>query len=129
MAEREQHKCIFNGQQSLRKKIVHFALKSRNVTVCNLKSNYEEELQQVEKISWREYWNNMEQDGTWVDYMFVQMTAWFMKLDFMILTTSSLTESPFIYIDGNVDNIQIGTNSPPILLGNYTNVHYQSLLP
>ena len=119
--------AIVNGQQCLRRRIVHFALKSRNKNISDLKTNYDKELQQVEKTTWTDYWKTMEQDGTWVDHMFVQVTAWFMKMDILILTTSSLKESPFIYISGN--EISGRTNGPTILLGNYTNVHYQSLLP
>ena len=98
--------AIFSGQQCLRKKIVHFALKSRNKNISDLKTNYDKELQQVEKTTWTDYWKAMEQDGTWVDHMFVQVTAWFMELDFSILTTSSLQESPFI--QPSSEEIKIG---------------------
>ena len=71
----------------------------------------------------------MAQDGTWVDHIFIQMIAWYMELDILILTTSSKPDNPFIFISGNINNIPTFNNRPPLLLGNYTNVHYQSLLP
>jgi hypothetical protein len=71
----------------------------------------------------------MAEDGTWVDHMFVQMIAWYIKLDIFILTTSSLPGNPFISISGNINKTPGVSNRPPLLLGNYTNVHYQSLLP
>ena len=120
--------AIFNGQQLLRLKVTNFALKSRHATIADLKRTYEEEIQQVEGKSWTQYWNEMAQDGTWVDHIFVQVTAWYMELDILILTTSSLPEHPFISISGNNNNIPV-PNGPPLLVGNYTNVHYQSLLP
>ena len=121
--------AVFNGQQLLRLKVTNFALKSRHATIADLKRTYEEEIQPVEEKSWTQYWNEMAQDGTWVDHMFVQMIAWYMELDILILTTSSLPENPFIYISGNINKNSKGDKGPPLLLGNYTNVHYQSLLP
>ena len=73
--------AIFNGQEWLRRKVTNFALKARHKAISDLKTKYEKELQQVERRSWMEYWSHMAQDGTWVDHIFVQMTAWFMGLD------------------------------------------------
>ena len=53
-----------------------------------------------------------------LDHMFIQVTAWYTKLDIMILTTSSLPESPFIFICGNIDNTQGTMRGLPMLLGN-----------
>jgi hypothetical protein len=52
-----------------------------------------------------------------------------MELDILILTTSSLPEHPFIFISGNLNNLPAFASGPSLILGNYTNVHYQSLLP
>ena len=120
--------ALFSDQQLLRIKVSNFALKSRHKTIADLKKTYVEEIQPVDKQSWTDYWNKMSQDGTWVDHMFVQVTAWYMELDILILTTSSLPNNPFIYINGNLDNDPGVTSGPPLLIGNYTNVHYQSLL-
>ena len=120
--------ALFNGQHWVRKKVANFALNSIHNSVTELKTKYESELQSVERKSWKDYWNNMAQNGTWVDHMFVQLTAWYMELDILILTTSSKPDAPFIYISGDIDKTGGQKNGPPILLGNYTNVHYQSLL-
>ena len=119
---------LFTAQQWVRKKITTFAIQSRHRTINELKIMYEAELQNVHNKSWLEYWRDMSTDGTWVDHMFVQMTAWFMELDILILTTSSLPSSPFIIIEGNINKTAGAQTGPPILVGNYTNVHYQSLL-
>ena len=116
--------AIFYSQQNLRMKVTHFAMKSREKAIINLKTKYEQEIGPVDKKTWQEYWNWMAQDGTWVDHIFIQMIAWYMDLDIHIITTSSKPESPFIIISGNTT----GISGPPLLLGNYTNVHYQSLL-
>ena len=57
------------------------------------------------------------------------MTAWYMTLDILILTTSSKPENPFILISGHENTTDASNSDPPLLMGNYTNVHYQSLLP
>ena len=120
--------AIFGGQQWVRLKITNFALKCRKKIISDLKRKYEMEIQHLENKTWNEYWTQMAKDGTWVDHMFVQVTAWFLNLDIMILTSSSLPNSPFIFIDGNMNNVPEDMKGPPILLGNYTNVHYQSLI-
>ena len=71
----------------------------------------------------------MVQEGCWVDSVFVQMTAWFLGLDILILTTSAKQSNPFIRIIGNITSNVEFSAGPPLLIGNYTNVHYQSLLP
>ena len=122
--------AIFTGQQSLRSKVKHFATKSRHQAVADLRTEYDQVVGPVDNKSWSDYWNEMAQDGTWVDHIFIQIIAWYMELDILILTTSSKPESPFIFISGNMNNIPaFAPSRPPLLLGNYTNIHYQSLLP
>ena len=120
--------AIFTSSQNLRLKVKNFALNSQEQAVLNIRKRYEEDIEPVDKQSWGEYWAQMGRNGTWVDHIFIQMTAWFMKLDMMILTTSSRPENPFIHLSGNLRTIPENTSGPPLLLGNYTNVHYQSLL-
>ena len=80
-------------------------------------------------MSWTDYWNEMAMDGIWVNHIFVQVTAWYLGLDIQIVTTSASPESPFIYIYGYINKLDEPAPGPPVLIGNYTNVHYQSLLP
>ena len=119
--------ALFNGQHWVRKKVANFALNSNHNAVTELRTKYESELQPVERKSWKEYWNSMAQNGTWVDHMFVQMSAWYMELDILILTTSSKPDAPFMFICGDINKSGRQKNGPPTVLGNYTNVHYQSL--
>ena len=121
--------AIFNGHQSVRTKITNFALNSKDQAITNLRVKYEQDIGPAENKSWNEYWNLMGKDGTWVDHIFIQMAAWYMTLDILILTTSSKPENPFIVISGHTNTTHASDSDPPLLLGNYTNVHYQSLLP
>ena len=52
-----------------------------------------------------------------------------MTLDILILKTSSQPENPFILLIGKTESTPQDNSSPPLILGNYTNVHYQSLIP
>jgi uncharacterized protein YuzE len=121
--------AIVNHHTTLRKKFTNFALKSRHPTILNFKLDYDQILEQENRKSWTEFWNEMAQEDIWVDYLFVQVCAWYMELDMLILTTSSTLTDPFIFISGNFHNLPAPLSGPPLLLGNYTNVHYQSLLP
>ena len=121
--------ALFNSQQSVRTKVATFALKSRHNKIVDLRRTYEQEIQQVENKSWTEYWNDMANEGTWVDHMFVQVTAWYMELDILILSTSSQPHQPFICLKGILNNVPASASGPSLLIGNYTNVHFQSLLP
>jgi hypothetical protein len=121
--------AIVNNHLTLRAKVANFAMKSRHKTIHTYKTNYEKILLREDKKSWRDYWNEMGHEGTWVDSVFVQVTAWYMGLDIQILTTSATPKNPFILVTGNITNTQVSSAGPSLLLGNYTNVHYQSLLP
>ena len=113
----------------MRKKIKHFALNSQHKTLLEYKTNYEAILLQEDKKTWRDYWAQMGVEGTWIDSVFVQVTAWYIGLDIKILPTSAKAENPFIIVTGSLDNIRDSSNGPQLLVGNFSNVHYQSLLP
>ena len=121
-------KGIFKSPQALRREITKFALNNNHKTINEYKKAYETALHNTDR-TWIDYWVNMEQDGTWIDSVFIQVTAWYIGLDIKILTTSSKPENPFIVISGNINNPLVNSGGPPILIGNYTNIHYQSLLP
>ena len=72
--------------------------------VLNLRTNYKKEIAPADKKTWEEYLDLMGKNGTWVDHIFIQMTAWFMTLDILILTSSSQPENPFIHLSGNTAN-------------------------
>ena len=79
---------IVRSDQSLRRQVRQFALESQHKTFSNYRRNYETILNNTDR-NWKAYWDEMGKDGTWVDSVFVQVTAWFLGLDIKILTTSS----------------------------------------
>ena len=93
---------MVKSQQSLRRQVKNFALQSAHQTLHDYKTNYETVLSNSDG-TWKDYWDEMGQDGTWVDSVFVQVTAWYMGLDIKILTTSSKPENPYIIVTGDIN--------------------------
>ena len=118
--------AIVKSHQTLQRQVRHFALQSQHKTLNEYKTNYEAILHNSDR-NWKDYWDEMGKEGIWVDSVFVQVTAWYMGLDIKILTTSSTPEHPYITINGDIEGPFAASSGPPLLLGNYTNVHYQSL--
>jgi hypothetical protein len=71
----------------------------------------------------------MRQNKVWVDYKFIQGTAWYLSHDMMIVTTQSTPENPYLYISGNKEDMDIPCPGVPLLIGSQLDLHYQSLLP
>ena len=107
-----------SNHQVLRTKITNFAIEQKLKAIIDLKSHYNKEIIKIEKKSWLDYWENMAQEGIWVEHLFVQMTAWYFELDINILTTSSKLPKPFIVISGNANQIPNFVSGPPMLIGN-----------
>ena len=108
---------IFKSPQALRRQVTNFALNCQHKNVNEYKKNYETTLNKTDR-TWKDYWENMEKDGTWVDSIFIQTTAWMIGLDIQILTTSSKPNNPYIFISGNINNPLLKSAGPPMLVGN-----------
>ena len=79
--------------------------------------------------TWQQYWADMRRSGPWADDIFVQCTAWYLRVDLCIIYAGSET-------GGRTSTTILGDFSPaagerrPVLyLGYIVNNHYQSLLP
>ena len=106
---------MVKSQQSLRRQVKNFALKCAHQTLHDYKTNYETVLSNSDG-TWKDYWDEMGQDGTWVDSVFVQVTAWYMGLDIKILTTSSKSEHPYIIVTGDINISTAPSVGPPLQL-------------
>ena len=71
----------------------------------------------------------MTEDKMWVDFWFVQATAWYLQLDLYIVDCASKDNQPFIPVSGNIGDADIPCDGPTITLGTKPNSHFQSLLP
>ena len=71
----------------------------------------------------------MKQNKVWVDYKFIQGTAWYLSHDVMVVTTQSTPENPYLYISGNKEDMEMPCPGVPLLIGSQLDLHYQSLLP
>ena len=117
------------GHVLLRQSVHQFITKSRSPRVALLRSQYEETDGPANQETWDQYWARMITDKTWVEYWFVQATAWYLQLDLWIVATSSTETNPYIEVSGNLADANIPSGGPIITLGTKSNCHYQSLLP
>ena len=114
---------------ALRKAVQQFMTKSINKRILKFRENYEEVLAALEKKTWTEYWDVMTRQYEWVEFIFIQGTAWYLSHDIIIITTSNTEENPYITISGNLADENLPCKGVPLVIGSLTNSHYQSLLP
>ena len=117
------------GHSLLRQSVHQFIVKSRSPRIALFKRQYEETDGIANGVTWNQYWVRMITDKTWVDYWFVQATAWYLQLDMWIIATSSTETNPYIEVSGNLADASIPSIGPVVTLGTKSNCHYQSLLP
>ena len=118
-----------NDPTLLRSAVCSFITNTQNEKIQDYKKRYQEVLAPLDNRSWTEYWKVMTRNYEWVDYTFVQSTAWFLGLDIIIVTTTSSEKHPYITISGNLTDENISCPGTEILIGSKSQVHYQSLLP
>ena len=114
---------------SIRTAVCDFMLTISHPCIEMFKQSYIANEFPVSRISWHDYWYAMRQNKVWVDYKFIQGTAWYLSHDIMIVTTGSTPENPYIYISGNKEDKNIPCPGVPLLIGSQLDLHFQSLLP
>ena len=112
-----------------RRAVRNFILHSENVNIKNFREQYEEVVAPIDCRNWIQYWEVMVRQYEWIDYTFVQSTAWFLNHDIMIIGTSGTKKDPYILVSGNVHDSAQSHSTIPLVVGCKSNSHYQSLLP
>jgi hypothetical protein len=97
-------KMKVNHFMSIRNAVCDFMLNVNHPCIETFRHSYMANEYPVSRISWNDYWFAMRQNNVWVDYKFIQGTAWYLSQDIMIVTTKSTPENPYIYISGNKKN-------------------------
>ena len=120
---------VKNGTNFLRRQVINFITKSKHPRIRRFQVDYERTDGNINKKKWNDYWKEMLEDKVWVEYWFVQATAWYFNLDLWIVDCASREEHPFIRISGNIENEDEPCAGPTITLGTKSSCHYQSLLP
>ena len=118
-----------NDPTLLRRAVHAFMANSKHEKIQEYKKMYTEVLAVLDNKTWRKYWEVMLRNYEWVDYIFIQSTAWFLNHDIIIITTTSTDDHPYITISGNLIDEKIPCHGIPLTIGTKSNVHYQSLLP
>ena len=116
-----------NGHSMLRNAVMRFIMNSKHPSILSFKKEYVENVALAVGETWEGYWARMVQDETWVDYMFIQATCWYLTKDMMIVDTGCTVENPWISISGNLDNNN-EVCEEMLLIGSKSNSHFQSLL-
>ena len=117
------------GQMQLRTSVKIYIQTSKHPNVEKFKAEYQRTVAQANKEYWDEYWTRMAQNKVWVDYTFIQSTAWYLKHDIMIINTTNNEDNPIMIISGNLDNETVACPGAMLTIGSKSNSHYQSLLP
>ena len=118
-----------NDPTLLRLAVQSFMANSNHPTIQEYKRRYGEVLAVIDQANWNEYWDNMIGNNVWVDYIFIQSTAWYLNHDIIIVTTSSTENHPYLTISGNLDNENLPCPGVDLTIGSKSQIHYQSLLP
>ena len=118
-----------SGHSLLRWAVKQYMEKSEHPTIIRYITQYRESEAIATGKTWTQYWKEMIKDKIWVDSVFIQSIAWYLKLDIMIILTTCTPDQPYLLISGNVEDKNIACTGPVVTLGAKSNIHYQSLLP
>ena len=80
------------------------------------------------RMSWDEFINEQNMVGTFATELFIKATAVIVGVDIHITSEHCNRESPFNIITSSW-NDTYSSSSPPLLIGNLSGLHFQSLLP
>ena len=86
-----------NDPTLLRRAVHAFMANSSHQTIQEYKRRYAEVLAALDNKDWREYWKVMLRNYEWVDYIFIQSTAWYLHHDIIIVTTTSTEKKSLHY--------------------------------
>ena len=118
-----------NDSTSLRMAVKQFMMTSKHENAINFQTRYNDVVGPVDGRNWIQYWEIMVRNYEWVDYIFVQATAWLLQHDIVIISTTAPENHPYVTVSGNIASEIKRCPFPPLTLGCKSNSHYQSLLP
>ena len=118
----------------LKRQVAKFAEDHKHSTkIANIRRNFELSQQNIHeeglpRISWANYWKEQMKRETWADDIFLQITAYFLRVDLRIIYAGAKTsKEPFFTMSGNFT--EDAEEIPTFFYGYIVGKHYQSLLP
>ena len=118
----------------LKRQVAKFAEDHKHSTkITNIRRNFELSQQNIHeeglpRISWANYWKEQMKRETWADDIFLQITAYFLRVDLRIIYAGAKTsKEPFFTMSGNFT--EDAAEIPTFFYGYIVGKHYQSLLP
>ena len=107
----------------LRKAICRFALESGNSKLVEYKRRYYFIATECGLVHWDSVFSGMKAYGAWTEEPVVQVAAWFLKRDILVVSPGSTIDNPYLHVHGAENDCK----DLALLLWN-TGRHYQSLL-
>ena len=77
-----------NNSTLLRLAVRKFMLGMKHKALIDFRRQYEDVVANIDGRDWLQYWDIMVSNYEWVDYTFVQSTAWLLQRDIVIVPTS-----------------------------------------
>ena len=118
----------------LKRQVAKFAEDHKHSTkITNIRRNFELSQQNIHeeglpRISWANYWKEQMKRETWADDIFLQITAYFLRVDLRIIYAGAKTsKEPFFTMSGKFT--EDAEEIPTFFYGYIVGKHYQSLLP
>ena len=110
--------------KKLRLSICNFALNSKEEKVMTLRQNWDK----VSSTSWNDFFKKIKVVGVWVESPIPEIAALYLNRDMHIISQGHNEENPYTYLNGQRNEQTNEYESTPILLYNYVEQHFQSLL-
>ena len=107
----------------LRARVCQLALRAELHVVKEMRKHW------VQKEPWSAYWERMKGNKVWADHPFIQVTAWLLERDIFVVMDSATPKNLFMTFSGSREGREKPCPKAPLLVGNDSNQHFQSLLP
>ena len=111
------------SHEQLRSSVCQLAERAELEVIKEMKKHW------VRKEPWNAYWERMKQNKVWADHPFIQVTAWLLERDIFVVLDSASLKSLFMTFSGSREGREEPCPQAPLLVGNDSNQHFQSLLP
>ena len=111
------------SHEELRSRVCQLAERAELEVIKEMKKHW------VRKEPWSAYWERMKQNKVWADHPFIQVTAWLLERDIFVVLDSASLKSLFMTFSGSREGREEPCPQAPLLVGNDSNQHFQSLLP
>ena len=113
----------FTSHDELRERVCQLAVRAELQVIKEMRKHW------VQREPWSAYWERMKRNKVWADHPFIQVTAWLLERDIFVVMDSATPKNLFMTFSGSREGREKPCPQAPLLVGNDSNQHFQSLLP